>query len=392
MARYHALGSIPRKRHTQFRNQAGGLYQEELVGTQGFSGVSTLVYHLYPPTVVVYKEPPYSVKPEIAVEKNLSALSFQGFKLNPQDDYLDSRAVIFLNNDLRVSLASPRESMKDWFFKNADADELIFVHAGSGNLKTMYGTVTFGYGDYLNIPRGTIYQIQVDSADNRLLIVESSGPIRTPSRYRNEMGQYLEHSPFCERDFRLPQELETHDETGEFRVLIKKQDMIYPYTYATHPFDLIGWDGHHYPYAISIFDFEPLTGRIHMPPPIHQQFEGDGFVICSFVPRLYDYHPDAIPAPYHHSNIDSDEILYYVVGDFMSRNDIRKGQITLHPAGIPHGPHPGAIERSIGKTGTNELAVMIDPFRPVMITEDAMQLEVADYYKSWSGYLEEASV
>lgn len=386
---YQQHGKIPHKRHVQFRRPTGELYHEELVGTQGFSGASALVYHLHPPTIVSKKEKPYSVQPEIAVEKNLSALSFQGFHLRPDEDYLDSRVVLFMNNDLRIALAAPMQSMTDYFFKNADADEMIFVHEGSGLVKTMYGELPFEYGDYVVIPRGTIYQIQFDTPDNRLLIVESTSPIRTPRRYSNDSGQLLEHSPFCERDFKLPKNLETHDEAGEFRVMIKKQDMMYPYTYATHPFDIVGWDGYHYPYAISIHDFEPLTGRIHMPPPIHQQFEADGFVVCSFVPRLYDYHPDAIPAPYHHSNIDSDEILYYVDGDFMSRNDIRKGQLTLHPGGIPHGPHPGAIERSIGKKGTNELAVMIDPFRPVKITKAALQLEVDDYYKSWLGYTKE---
>ena len=368
----------------QFRRKDNGsLYAEELVGTQGFSGVSTLVYHLHPPTIVKEKRQPYSVAPKIAVEKNLSALSFKGFSLPPADDYLDSRTTLFVNNDLHVGLAAPRHSMTDYFFKNADADEMIFVHEGSGTLKTMYGQVPFEYGDYLIIPRGTIYQLEFDQTDNRLLILESFSPVRTPRRYRNEVGQLLEHSPFCERDFKTPQDLMTYDERGDFHILIKKQGLIYPYVYGTHPFDVVGWDGYHYPYAISIHDFEPLTGRIHMPPPIHQQFEGDGFVVCSFVPRLYDYHPEAIPAPYHHSNIDSDEILYYVDGDFMSRNNIQKGQLTLHPGGIPHGPHPGAVERSIGKKGTEELAVMIDPFRPVMITDAAMQLEVEDYYKSW---------
>jgi homogentisate 1,2-dioxygenase len=386
---YQQHGKIPHKRHVQFRRPTGELYHEELVGTQGFAGASALVYHLHPPTIVSKKDKPYSVKPEIAIEKNLSALSFQGLHLRPEDQYLDSRTVLFINNDLRIGLAAPMKSMTDHFFKNADADEMIFIHEGSGLVKTMYGELPFEYGDYVVIPRGTIYQIHFDTEDNRLLIVESSSPIRTPRRYSNDSGQLLEHSPFCERDFKLPKNLETHDETGEFKVFIKKQDMMYPYTYATHPFDIVGWDGYHYPYAISIHDFEPLTGRIHMPPPIHQQFEADGFVVCSFVPRLYDYHPDAIPAPYHHSNIDSDEILYYVDGDFMSRNNIRKGQLTLHPGGIPHGPHPGTIERSIGKKGTEELAVMIDPFHPVMITQAAMQLEVDDYYKSWLGYASE---
>jgi homogentisate 1,2-dioxygenase len=385
MSHYQHLGKIPRKRHVQFRQKDGSLYAEELVGTQGFSGVSSLVYHLYPPTIVSKKGKPYSVEPEIAIDKNLSALSFKCFSIEPCGNYLDSRKTLFVNNDLHIGLAAPQESMSDYFFKNADADELLFIHEGSGTLKTMYGQVTFGYGDYVVIPRGTIYQLAFDDASNRILYIESYSPVRTPRRYRNDSGQLLEHSPFCERDFRGPQDLETHNQKGEFPIFIKKQGLIYPYTYATHPFDVVGWDGFHYPYATSIFDFEPLTGRIHMPPPIHQQFEADGFVVCSFVPRLYDYHPEAIPAPYHHSNIDSDEILYYVDGDFMSRNNIEKGQLTLHPAGIPHGPHPGAVERSIGKVGTEELAVMIDPFRPVKITKAAMEMEVEDYYKSWLG-------
>ncbi|MCR9290166.1 MAG: homogentisate 1,2-dioxygenase [Bacteroidetes bacterium] len=385
MAHYHQLGRIPRKRHVQFHKNGStsGLYAEELVGTQGFAGVSALVYHLYPPTVVKEMGEPYSVEPKVAIEKNLKSLSFRGFDLPQVDNYLESRKTLFINNDLHIGLAAPRQSMTDYFFKNADADEMIFIHKGSGTLKTMYGQVPFGYGDYLVIPRGTVYQLEFETSDNRFLILESFSPIRVPSRYRNQSGQLLEHSPFCERDFRLPQNLETYDGKGDFKIMIKKQGLIYPYVYGTHPFDVVGWDGYHYPYAMSIFDFEPLTGRIHMPPPIHQQFEADGFVTCSFVPRLYDYHPEAIPAPYNHSNIDSDELLYYVAGDFMSRNNIQKGQITLHPAGIPHGPHPGAIERSIGKKGTEEVAVMIDPFRPVKITEAALDLEVKDYYKSW---------
>ena len=326
---------------------------------------------------------PRNVRPEIALTDNMKALSFRGFDVQPEDDYLDSRKTIFTNSDLDVVLAAPKSFDESYFFKNADADEMIFIHKGNGTLKTMYGSIEFSYGDYLVVPRGTIYQIDFETEDNRLLIVESFSPIQTPKRYRNNYGQMLEHSPFCERDFRLPQNLETHDEAGDFKVLIKKRGLLYSYIYKYHPFDLVGWDGFNYPYAISIFDFEPITGRVHLPPPIHQQFEGNNFVICSFVPRLYDYHPEAIPAPYHHSNIDADEILYYVDGDFMSRNNIQKGQLTLHPGGIPHGPHPGAIERSIGQKSTEELAVMIDPFNPVSITKQALEIEVNGYYKSW---------
>jgi len=380
---YQKLGIIPDKRHTVFRKEDGSLYAEELFGTQGFGGTSSLIYHLNPPTRIIRYDEPYSVAPEIAIEKNLKPLSFKGYELKPEDDYLESRKTLFVNNDMHIGLAAPKGFSKDYFFKNSDADEMIFIHRGSGSLKTMYGKVPFEYGDYLIIPRGTVYQIDFDSEDNRLLIVESFSPITTPAKYRNNFGQLLEHSPFCERDYKLPRDLETFDEEGEFKILSKKQGMIYTYYYANHPFDVVGWDGYNYPYAMSIFDFEPITGRIHLPPPIHQHFEGNNFVICSFVPRLYDYHPDAIPAPYHHSNVDSDELLYYVDGDFMSRNNIKPGQITLHPSGMPHGPHPGAVERSVGKKSTEELAVMIDPFNPVSITKEAMKMSIGDYYKSW---------
>lgn len=383
MPYYQRIGLVPAKRHTVFRKADGSLYHEELFGTEGFAGVSSLVYHLYPPTMVKEHGTPYSVRPEVAIEDNLQARSYMSFNAKPVTDYLQSRKVLFVNNDLTIAVAAPEKSMSDYFFKNADADEIVFVHEGSGELRTMYGSIRFVYGDYLVIPRGTVYQMIFNDPANRLLIVESFGPVETPARYRNSYGQFMEHSPFCERDFKVPINMETHEELGDFTVKIKKRGLIYPYVYETHPFDVVGWDGCSYPYAFSIFNFEPITGRIHMPPPIHQTFQGKNFVMCSFVPRLYDYHPEAIPAPYHHSNVDSDELIYYVDGDFMSRNNIQKGQITLHPGGIPHGPHPGAIERSIGKKATNELAVMIDPFNPVQITTEAMRLELPHYYQSW---------
>ncbi len=382
MPMYHQLGKIPNKRHVVYRNSEGQMYNEELVGTQGFSSLSTLAYHIYPPTRVIGTGTPFDMRPRIAIENNMRMLSFSGFDIPAEEDYLQSRKVLFVNSDLHIGLAAPTQS-PEYFFKNADADELIFIHKGSGTLSTMYGEVEFEQHDYLVIPRGTIYKIDFDTDDNRFLFIESFSPIYTPRRYRNEFGQLLEHSPFCERDFKKPANLITHDEEGEFEILIKKRGQVFPYTYANHPFDVVGWDGYLYPYAFNIHNFEPITGRIHMPPPIHQNFEGNNFVVCSFVPRLYDYHPQAIPAPYHHSNIDSDEILYYVEGEFMSRNNIKQGQLTLHPAGLPHGPHPGAIERSIGKKETHELAVMIDPFKPVSITETAVELEVEDYYLSW---------
>jgi homogentisate 1,2-dioxygenase len=383
MSFYIKMGEVPSKRHTVFRSPEDKLYHEELFGTEGFSGTSSLLYHLYPPTKVIETGEPFSILPEVAIEHNLKALSFTSFKVPPSEDYIQSRHIFFFNNDIKVGIAAPSADMTSYFYKNADADELLFIHKGSGRCKSMYGTLDFKYGDYVIIPRGTIYRLEFDGSDNRILLMESFSPITTPSRYRNAFGQHLEHSPFCERDFSFPHTLETHDERGEFKVMIQKMGYIYPYTYATHPFDLVGWDGYNYPMATSIFNFEPITGRVHMPPPVHQHFEGRNVVVCSFLPRMYDYHPQAIPAPYHHSNIDSDEILYYVDGDFMSRNDIESGQFTLHPGGIPHGPHPGAIERSIGQKETSELAVMIDPFHPLKITTKALEFEVKDYYRSW---------
>lgn len=380
---YHKLGQIPHKRHTIFRKPDGKLYAEELVSTEGFSNVYSLIYHCHPPTIVKELGEPYSVEPKIAREKHLKHTSLKGFKINAEDDYLKSRKPVLVNSDLHISLAAPRKSMTDYFFKNSQADEMIFIHVGSGTLKTGYGKIKFEYGDYLIIPRGTIYQLEFNDEKNRLFIVESFTPITSPKRYRNHVGQLLEHSPFCERDMKLPQDLECFDEVGDFKVLIKKQGLVYPYVYGTHPFDFVGWDGFHYPWAISIHDFEPITGRVHQPPPVHQMFEAHNFVVCSFVPRKYDYHPEAIPAPYNHSNVDSDEVLYYVDGDFMSRKSVEKGQITLHPGGIPHGPHPGTVEKSIGKERTEELAVMVDPFRPLMLTEDAIGIEDPTYFSSW---------
>lgn len=384
MPHYHKLGKIPSKRHIQFRKPDGGLYAEQLVSTEGFSDLYSLVYHTYAPTNVLEIDEAYSIAPKIAIDKNLQCRSLRGFDVKPEDDYLESRVPVLVNNDCYISLAAPKKSMTDYFFKNSGADEMIFVHKGEGTLKTMYGSIDFEYGDHLIIPRGVIYQLHFKTANNRLFIVESFSPIKFPKKYINNAGQLLEHSPFYERDIRKPLNLETHDEQGDFLVLIKRDDMIYPYHYASHPFDVIGWDGYHFPYALSIHDFEPITGRIHQPPPVHQTFEAHNFVTCAFVPRLYDYHPLAIPTPYNHSNVDSDEVLYYVDGDFMSRNNIQKGQITLHPIGLPHGPHPGAVERSIGKKDTQELAVMVDTFKPLMITEEALKLEDRDYYKSWN--------
>ncbi len=380
---YHKLGNIPQKRHTIFKSPKGDFYYEQLFGTEGFNGHSSLLYHTHRPTQVKEILKSYSVEPKVAIGKNIKSLLLKGFDIKPTADFLESRKTVLFNNDCHIGLAAPTESMKHYFYKNADADELIFIHKGKGKLKTFMGHIPFEYGDYLVIPRGMIYQIEFETTDNRLLYVESFEPYYTPKRYKSSSGQLLEHSPFCERDFKLPTELETHDEKGDFIIKIKKEGMMHEFLYATHPFDVVGWDGYNFPYAFSIHNFEPITGRVHQPPPVHQTFETSSFVVCSFVPRLYDYHPLSIPAPYNHSNIDSDEVLYYVDGDFMSRNNIEQGHITLHPKGIPHGPAPGAMERSIGQTITQELAVMVDTFRPLKVTEEAMAIDDGKYYKSW---------
>ncbi|NBW29790.1 MAG: homogentisate 1,2-dioxygenase [Flavobacteriales bacterium] len=380
---YHKLGKIPPKRHTVFKNSEGGIYHEQLFGTIGFDGMSSLLYHIQPPTAVIKIVQQKSVAPEIGLDKNMQMRSLQGFNVEAKDDYLESRTPMLVNSDVYIELAAPKKSMTAYFYKNADADEVIFIHKGSGKLKTQLGNIDFSYGDYLLIPRGMIYQMHFENEENRLLIIQSFHPVYTPKRYRNWFGQLLEHSPYCERDIRAPHELETHNENGEFLIKIKKEDTMYDYVYAHHPFNVVGWDGYNFPYAFSIHNFEPITGRVHQPPPVHQTFETQAFAICSFVPRMYDYHPDAIPSPYNHSNIDSDEVLYYVDGDFMSRNHVDKGQITLHPSGIPHGPHPGAYERSIGQKETKELAVMIDTFKPLKLTKQALGIEMSDYMNSW---------
>lgn len=380
---YHQLGKIPSKRHIQFRKPDGRLYYEQLFGTIGFDGMSSLMYHIHRPTIIKEMGEVVNMKPEIAVQHNITPRRMHGFKLQPKADYLESRVPLMVNKDVIFGLAAPSESLTSYFYKNADADELLFVHKGKGTLRTQLGNIPFEYGDYLLIPRGIIYQIEFESSDNRLLYLEAFSPLYTPKRYRNWFGQMLEHSPFCERDYILPRALETHDEKGDFVIKVKKEGMLHTLVYANHPFDVVGWDGYNFPYGISIHNFEPITGRIHQPPPVHQMFENAGFVVCSFCPRLYDYHPLSIPAPYNHSNIDSEEILYYVDGDFMSRNDIAPGHITLHPGGIPHGPHPGAYERSIGKTSTEELAVMVDTFKPLALTTQAMGIDDGKYFRSW---------
>jgi homogentisate 1,2-dioxygenase len=317
------------------------------------------------------------------VVENVTSRKFKNGLCEYKSDYIDSKEPLMVNDDLIVGTAYLYKSEQNYFYKNATGDELIFVHKGSGVLKTFLGNLSFSDGDYLIIPKGVIYQIDFSTSANKIFYIDSKSKISFPKRYLSSKGQFLEHAPICERDIRLPSELITVDQKGDFKVIINKNNYLHEVIYAHHPFDVVGWDGYCYPFAISIHDFEPITGSIHQPPTVHQIFEGRNFVVCSFCPRLFDYHPDAIPAPYHHSNIDSDEVLYYVEGDFMSRDNIECGDITLHPAGIPHGPHPGTIEASIGKKSTEELAVMVDPFNPFKLTIKAVEIEDYNYFKSW---------
>lgn len=382
---YHKLGNIPPKRHTQFRQPDGSLYKEELVSSEGFSNIYSNLYHINAPTRIkgIIKQEPYGAK-------RIDDYSLRQTHLNTSKvantgaDYLSARKVLLMNNDCSISICSPTQRKMDYFYKNAEGDEVIYIHDGKGVLISQFGKLEIRQGDYVVIPRTVIYKLEFEEGPLRLLIIESASPIETPNRYRNELGQLLEHAPYCERDIRPPHELVTDRSKGDFLMKIKKQGYLHHYMYDYSPLDLVGWDGFLWPYAFSIHDFEPITGRIHQPPPVHQTFQARNFVICSFVPRLFDYHPLAIPAPYNHSNIDSDEVLYYAEGNFMSRRGIERGSFTLHPGGLPHGPHPGTVEKSIGAKETHELAVMIDTFKPLYLTTDSLEFLDKNYPMSWT--------
>ena len=385
MAQYHSLGKIPPKRHTQFRKEDGSLYHEELVSSKGFSGIYSIIYHEHPPTKIkrIEESVPFTSErvkdyPLKHTHLNTSAISETG------DDFLKARRVLLENNDVSLAIVQSSSLSMDYCYKNGEADEVIFIHDGEGVLYSQFGKLEIRKGDYVVIPRTTIYQVKWTNQPIRLLIIESYSAVETPKKYRNEVGQLLEHAPFCQRDIRLPNELVGEGEQQDYIVKIKKEGYLHSYEYDFSPFAVAGWDGYLYPYALSIHDFEPITGRIHQPPPVHQTFAGHNYVICSFVPRLFDYHPLAIPAPYNHSNIDSDEVLYYAEGNFMSRKGIDRGSFTLHPGGIPHGPHPGTVEKSIGAKQTEEIAVMVDTFKPLYLTNEALSYVDPDYPMSWS--------
>jgi len=380
---YHQLGKIPHKRHTQFRKPNGELYQEHLFGAEGFHGWSSLLYHNNPPTRTYKVEQGQEVKIEKWEEGMLRHHHLRTANVEAGGDPVLGRKVLLYNNDVQIGIARPTESM-DYFYTNGEHDQLLFIHQGEGYVQTMFGRLDFSYGDYIYIPRGTIYQVVFETEQNKMLTVDSTGPVDIPDRYLSDKGQFLENSPFCERDIRRPQGQLFYEEEGEFEVKIKKQGRITSYWYEHHPFDIVGWDGYLYPWIFNIRDFEPITGRVHQPPPVHQTFKGHNYVVCSFCPRKFDYHPLSIPAPYAHSNVDSDEVLYYVEGDFMSRKGVEEGSITQHPGGIPHGPHPGKYEGSIGKEETDEYAVMIDTFHPLHLTTEAKKLDDESYPYSWN--------
>ena len=379
---YHKLGEIPHKRHTQFRKPDGSLYREEVMGLEGFSGLQSILYHHFlPPRVRAVED----LGPAEVGYSDYGPLRHRAFRTADMPrggDPVSARRVLLGNRDVTLGLSIPTTGM-DYFYRNAQAYEVWFAHQGQGEIHTQFGSLSFSPGDYIVIPFGTTWSMQLESSEARFFVIECPSQIEPPNRYRNRYGQLLEHAPYSERDIRPPQALETHTDRGEFEVRVKVRDRMSRHILDHHPLDVIGWDGYLYPWIFSIHDFEPITGSLHQPPPVHQTFQGQNFVVCSFVPRLFDYHPQAIPAPYNHSNINSDEVIYYAEGDFMSRRGIGQYDISLHPSGLPHGPQPGATEASIGKLRTDELAVMVDTFNPLQVTLLALEFEKPGYLESW---------
>lgn len=379
---YHRLGQVPHKRHTQFKKPNGRLFREELMGLEGFSSIQSLLYHHFLPPRVTRTADLGPLVPEIVDFGPIRHRALRTADAPVGPDPVSARIPLLSNNDVTLGISRAGKSM-DYFYRNAQSYETWWVHEGHGVLRTQFGHLAFHEGDYIVIPFGTTWQMVLESQEARFFTIENPSQIEPPKRYRNEFGQLLEHAPYSERDLRVPEKLETHTERGTFELRIKVRQRLTLHELDHHPFDVVGWDGYLYPWIFNIRDFEPITGRVHQPPPAHQCFEGHNFVVCSFVPRLFDYHPEAIPAPYNHSNVNSDEVIYYAEGNFMSRKGIDRADISLHPYGLPHGPQPGMTEASIGKKATDELAVMVDTFHPLHLTKQALELEKPEYMASW---------
>jgi homogentisate 1,2-dioxygenase len=381
MPYYHRLGEIPRKRHIQFRKPDGGLYREEVMGLEGFSGLESILYHHFLPPRVLKVEDLGPASVEYAEFGPLRHRAFATGDVSEGGDPVSARRILFGNRDVTLGISRPSHGM-EYFYRNAQAYEVWFTHEGRGVLRSQFGHLAFMSGDYIVIPYGTTWRMELDGP-GRFFVIEAASQIEPPNRYRNKYGQLLEGAPYSERDIRLPEEMETNTEQGEFEVRVKARDRISRHILDHHPHDVVGWDGYLYPWIFNIRDYEPITGLIHQPPPVHQTFQGHNFVVCSFVPRLFDYHPEGIPAPYNHSNVNSDEVIYYAEGNFMSRKGIDQYDLTLHPSGLPHGPQPGATEASIGKERTDELAVMVDTFYPLHVSLEALELEKPEYMDTW---------
>ncbi len=381
MPSYLRAGALPPKRHIQFRRPDGKLYAEELLSTQGFESVYSLLYHLNPPTATLDVKPWRRPESVFSPNEPLRNRHFRVGRIKTSGDAISSRKPILGNDDIVICVAEAIEAMP-YFYRTVRGDELLFIHSGRGSIETPLGTLDYRANDYVVIPVGITYRLQPKDA-TRMLVYETSGPVQIPKKYRNEFGQLGEHAPYYERDFRGPAARDPIDERGEFEIRVAGKERNAIYTVAYHPCDVVGWDGYCYPYAFNLEEFAPITGKLHQPPPAHQTFEAPGAAFCAFVPRLFDYHPLAIPVPYNHSSVDCDEVLYYVSGNFMSRRGIEEGSITLHTAGAPHGPQPGAVEQSLGKKSTDEVAVMVDTFAPLHIAQAARACEDEQYYRSW---------
>jgi homogentisate 1,2-dioxygenase len=379
---YHSLGRIPSKRHIVFEKDRGGLYYEELIGNKGFVGPSSLLYHVQHPTQVRSVRLVKSLARQSDAEHTFRHRHFRTAQLPASASITADRIPLLFNQDVALDIVEP-SAEDDYYYRNAQGDEVVYVSDGAGVLETQLGELAFRRGDYLVIPRGILHRYRFAARPVRVLVIESRGYVRTPKRYRNEHGQLMESAPFSERDIRRPENLEPHDERGDFRLVVKKDDHLTEFVLDHHPLDVVGWDGYYYPWAFNIHDFEPRVGRVHLPPPTHQTFEGDNFVICSFCPRPYDFDPRAVPVPYNHSNVMSDEVIYYASSEFMSRKGIEYGSVTLHPDGVPHGPHPGRVEQSLGQKETDELAVMVDTFHTLQVSRQALGIEDTAYYQSW---------